>query len=223
MSRENSDRRTRIRRRAEPATALLVAMLAGALLVACGSGSSKSTSSTTSASASSTAPGGQRGQFAKRTGALRTCLKGYGITLPERKPGRQNGQRPRGPFGTGGGFKLPSGLSRAKLQEAFQKCGGNFAGRRFGARNSQGLAKFATCMRENGIDLPAPNTSGKGPVFDTSKLDTTSAKFKSADAKCMRDLVPAGGAPGGAPGGGPRAGGPAPGANGGAPPGEPPA
>ncbi len=50
------------------------------------------------------------------------------------------------------------------------------------------LAKFATCMRENGVNVPAPNTSGSGPVFDTKGIDTSSAQFKTAEAKCQSDL-----------------------------------
>ena len=33
-------------------------------------------------------------------------------------------------------------------------------------------------MRENGVNLPAPNTSGNGPVFNTKGIDTSSATFK---------------------------------------------
>jgi hypothetical protein len=59
-------------------------------------------------------------------------------------------------------------------------------------------------MRENGVSLPAPNTSGNGPVFNTKGLNTSSAQFRSAQAKCQPILVAArgqggGGAPGGAP------------------------
>jgi hypothetical protein len=133
-------------------------------------------------------------------------LKKAGITLPERKPGGQNGQRPGGPFGLGGlgrGLQLPKGISRAQLQAAFKSCGGNLIrSRRLGAaRNPQRLAKFAACMRQNGINLPAPNTSGKGPVFNTNGIDTTSAAFRQADTKCVRELIPPGGAPGGGPAG----------------------
>ena len=50
------------------------------------------------------------------------------------------------------------------------------------------LAKFATCMRQNGVNVPAPNTSGNGPVFDTKGIDTRSTQFKTAEAKCQSDL-----------------------------------
>jgi hypothetical protein len=146
---------------------------------------------------------------------LRTCLEKAGITLPERKPGKPgtNGaQRPGGPFGSGGasgyggGFQLPKGVTQKQFQAALKKCGGgNFAPgarRPGGARNAQQLAKFATCMRSDGVKLPAPNTSGKGPIFDTKGIDTTSSAFRRAETKCAKQLRPAGAAQGGAPGAG---------------------
>jgi hypothetical protein len=216
--------RQHINRRKAAAAAVAILLLA-LLLAACGGGGSGSTSSASSVKTNATGANG-RGQFAARAAALRTCLKKEGITLPERKPGKAGSQRSGGPFGGGGagggGFQLPKGVSREKLQAALKKCGGaNFggAGRRSGgARSAQQLTKFAACMRTNGVKLPAPNTSGKGPVFDTKGIDTTSAAFKAADAKCMKELRPAGaepGTPGGsAPGGG---------AAGGGEPGAPPA
>jgi hypothetical protein len=219
MSRHHGNRRK--------ATAVpLAIVLLGLLLAACGGGSGRTSSSASTSSTGAKTGSNARGQFAARAATLRTCLKKEGITLPERKPGKAGEQRPGGPFGGGGaggqrgGFQLPKGVTREKLQAALKKCGGGFggAGRRFGgARNAQQLTKFATCMRSNGIKLPTPNTSGKGAVFNTKGIDTTSAAFKAADAKCAKELRPTSGAPGGQAG--------APGAVGGAgapggPPGE---
>jgi hypothetical protein len=53
-------------------------------------------------------------------------------------------------------------------------------------------------MRENGVNLPAPNTSGNGPVFNTKGLNTKSATFTAASKKCS-SLLQLGGAPGGGP------------------------
>ncbi len=201
MSQRNSNRRRPARRLQAAVAAPIAVLLAGLLLTACGGGSTTAstagTTSTASTSASSTSPAGAPGQFRARAAALRTCLKKEGITLPERKPG-EKGQRPGGVFGLGGGgrFQLPQGVTRAQMQAALKKCGANLAGlRRFGAgaRNPQRLAKFAACMRQNGVNLPAPNTSGKGPVFDTNGLDTTSATFRKADVKCAKELLPPGG------------------------------
>jgi hypothetical protein len=46
------------------------------------------------------------------------------------------------------------------------------------------LAKFAACLRANGVNVPMPNTSGKGPVFNTNGLNIAGAKFKAAQTKC---------------------------------------
>lgn len=163
--------------------------------------------------------------------ALRECLLKQGVTLPSAPsggnppsgsapPAGAAGQRP------GGGFKLPKGESAAQLQAALKKCGGgNFpaggAARFRGAGSSKTFAKFTACMRENGVDLPAANTSGKGPVFDTKGINTSSAAFKSAESKCSSDLGAAAGG-GGPPNGAPPSGGPPSG--GGSPPsGEAPA
>jgi len=135
-----------------------------------------------------------------------------GVTLPKRKPG----QRPGGGLlgGSASGTpQLPAGVSREKYLAAIKKCGGDFRGA-FRGRHFKGFAsspaakaaltKFATCMREHGVALPAPNTTGNGPVFDTKAIDTTSAKFREADGKCtpaLRGAFPR--SPGAGPGGGP--------------------
>jgi hypothetical protein len=229
--------RTHGNRRAQPTAAALLILLAALGLAACG-GSTKGSSTATNASV--TGPNGKRGgQFAARATALRACLQKEGITLPKR-PSPQggpsgaggggggpygapySGQPPagagggRGPFGggAGGGPQLPKGVTRAQFEAAVKKCGGG-AFRRNGrgfdtAAGRQRYAKFAECMRKNGVKLPAPNTSGNGPIFNTKGIDTNSAAFKAADAKCEKELRPSGAGGGGAapaPGGGPSPGG----------------
>jgi hypothetical protein len=140
---------------------------------------------------------------------MRECLKKNGVELPQPKAGE------RGGFLRGG--TLPKGTTRAKLQSALSKCGGGRAAGapRFGTRDRAGLqkafAKFATCMRSNGVNVPTPNTSGKGPIFSTKGLNTQSSQFKSATKKCrpvLSSAFPRRGAAPGQPGaGGPPAGG----------------
>jgi len=196
--------------KSRPAIATLLALvLASLILAACGSSSSPSTTASkasASASASTTAP--SRSGTSHRFTAIRECLQKSGITLPKRTPG----QTPGGAFGGGAGPTLPKGVTRAQYQAAIKKCGG-FAGRfPSGASRlsspvfKQALAKFASCMREHGENVPSPNTSGKGPIFSTKGLNTTSAQFKSAQVKCSTDLraafrgAPGAGGPGGAAG-----------------------
>jgi hypothetical protein len=194
------------KRRPQPAlAAVLLAVLASLLLAACGSSSTSSSSSTsTSAKASSTttattgkAPVGGANRFA----ALRECLKKNGITLPKFTPGQR-------PSGTTHGAFLPKGVSKSQYEAAIKKCGGRGgfvkggAGRFSSPAVKEALAKFSSCMRENGVAIPKANTSGKGPIFSSKNLNTSSAKFKTAETKCSKDL---GGAfharPGGAAGG----------------------
>lgn len=199
------------RKRSPVAAATLLLVLAGILLAACG-GSSKSSTTTASTSASAkTSTAGKAPGFAGRFAAIRECLKKEGITLPTRKPG----QRPGGggfPGGRGTGPALPAGVSKAKYEAALKKCGGNFAGGRGGLAGGasrfttpeakKALAKFAACLRENGVKVGEPNTSGKGPIFSTTGINTKSAQFTAAETKCRGDLRGAFGARPGAGGSG---------------------
>jgi len=178
---------------AKPATVALVIALASLMLAACGSSNSSSTTTTStkaSESASATTPttstpGPNAGHFS----ALRECLQKEGVTLPKREPGT------RGPGFLGATPKLPAGESPSKLRAALRKCGassGTFPGRgRFfnSPAVKQAYAKFASCMRANGVNLPEPNTSGKGPIFNTKGIQTTGSTFRSAEDKCRGDLV----------------------------------
>jgi hypothetical protein len=196
--------------RRKPVTAVLVLLFASLVLAACG-GSSSTTSSSTNASATTSTAAGASGANTGRFAALRACLQKNGVTLPQRTPG-QNPQRGLGLLGGSGGPQLPKGVTRAQYEAAAKKCGG-FAGRGpagggTAARLSspafkQGLAKFAACMTQHGVKVPAPNTSGKGPIFNTTGLNTKSAQFKAAESSCfavLRSAFPARGT-GGAPGG----------------------
>jgi hypothetical protein len=189
--------------------AVLTLLLAGLLLTACGSSGkgSATTTATTASGATARNPGARFTQ-------LRECLKKQGVTLPTRKAG--GGTPPtsseNGAGGPGSGPQLPGGINRTKLQEALKKCGGGagfgggrIPGGRFNDKQARAaLTKYAACLRENGVDVPKPNTSGKGPVFDTKGIDTSSAAFKKAQSKC-KSLLPNffRGRPGGASGGPP--------------------
>jgi hypothetical protein len=193
----------------KPAIAAVVLVLASVALAACGSSSSSSPTTTASTSASATTTTG-RSPGAGHFAALRECLQKNGITLPKRTPGQRPSPGTHG-FGAGGGPALPQGVTKAQYQAALKKCGvsgGAFFAGRGGRFNSpaakQALAKFAACMAGNGVKIPAPNTSGNGPIFNNKGLDTSSATFRNAEAKCSVDLqgefrASPGGPPSGAP------------------------
>ncbi len=187
------------RRSSALATPLILA-LACLALAACGS---STTTSTTAASASGAAAGttGPGGAGSARFAAIRACLAKAGITLPQRPAGAPRTPGAGGGFfgggGGAGGAGAFGGANSAKVRAALQSCGiqirtaGGGPFRRNLASNPTAVAaltKFAGCMRSNGINVPNPNTSGTGPVFNTSGLNTTSAAFRAAYAKCTPDL-----------------------------------
>jgi hypothetical protein len=209
--------------RTRPALALFVG--ACLTLAACGGSSASTNSASTSSASAKSATSTSKSAGSTSYTALRECLSKHGITLPSTpaggNPQSSGSAPPTGSQPPSGGLKLPNGESSAQLQAALKKCGGGSlpaggAARFTGAGSSKTLAKFSACMRENGVNLPAPNTSGKGPVFNTKGLNTSSTTFKNAESKCRSDLgtAAAGGPPSG--GGSPPSGSEAP--SGGAPP-----
>jgi hypothetical protein len=179
-----------------PATAALVLVLASLVLAACGG--SSSTTTTTSASATTPTTGTtSKGRFpAGRFLALRECLKKNGITLPSRTPGQRPSPGTGGFLGGGSGPVLPKGVTKAQYEAVLKKCGGGLSRGGFGGLKSRfsnpeakaALAKFAACMRENGIKIGEPNTSGKGAIFNTKGINTASAQFATAETKCRSNL-----------------------------------
>ncbi len=192
--------------RARALMALAVMLALAAALAACGSSSSSTNASAGASTTASTTGAGARPGFAR----LRTCLQQQGVTLP-RPSAAGPGTRPpagaapgSGGFRRGGGFfSRLSSAERARLRAAMQKCGGQFGGgfRRFrgpdvrSAGFRRALVAYVACVRRNGFDLPAPNTSGSGPVFDPSKVNRQDPKFVAANAKCQQLLAAARPAP----------------------------
>ncbi|MGA9286352.1 MAG: hypothetical protein WBV85_13025 [Solirubrobacteraceae bacterium] len=206
-------RRAAARKQASGVFAILVLACLG--LSACGGSSgSSSNAAATAASTTGSATGGSTGATStggsstqgsaagagrRRFGAIRECLQKNGVTLPQRTPGSG---APGGGFpGAGGGPALPKGVTRTQFEAAMKKCGGGNFGARSGRNGGAGfrrvnnpvfkaaLTKYAACLRQNGIDIPAPNTSGKGPIFSTKGIDTSSAKFRAATLKCRAGLT----------------------------------
>lgn len=163
------------------------AATAGATTSANGAGSG---TASTGSSPQRSASGALRGRFA----AVRECLQKSGVTLPKRTAGSGGGF-----LGAGGAPVPPKGMTRAQFQATLTKCsGGNFGrtgGPGFRRVNSPvftaALTKYAACLRQNGINIPAPNTSGKGPIFSTKGIDTSSPKFRQATMKCRASLISA--------------------------------
>jgi hypothetical protein len=188
------------------AGALAILTLASVGLTACGGSSSgtassanaaakgasgASTSATGASGASSSTSASHPGAPATaqaRFSSIRTCLQKNGVNLSAPTHG-----------GSASGH---NGVPTATLQAALKKC---YAGRTLGAFGKptrppasqattgpvfrQALTKYAACLRQNGVNFPAPNTSGKGPIFSTKGINTSSPQFRAASMKCRATLI----------------------------------
>ncbi len=148
------------------ALALAPVALAGLALAACGGSSTSSTASnastaaktsadttipTTSTTATAPSVKASRPRPKRALLPLVACLEAHGIRLPPQH----------------GGLTLPHGVTRAQFETTLQGCSHVDFNPRELPTEKQLLTSFAACMREDGIkDMPEPNLSDKGPVFD---------------------------------------------------------
>jgi len=164
---------------------VLAVVAVSCAIAACGSSSSSSSNSGsrgsgagggTTTTASSSAGGG----FVARRAQLAACLKQHGVTLPQfRRPAGSGASGSGVASGSGApGYGPPAGgfqpgarrgffggrTPSAKMQAALKACGANFGARsrRFRTLARPNIAKYVTCVRQHGYNLPAPNFSGKG-------------------------------------------------------------
>jgi hypothetical protein len=171
----------------------LCAVLACVALVACGGGSSS-----TAASGAGSKSANQESSRLK----LRQCLREHGANVPE-----------------SGGAGAAQNIPQATFQAAIQACR-KYATGAFGNAPSASqqvqirdkLVKYASCMRENGLQIADPTSvTGGGPggsgFFSELQKLRQNPNFTAANAKCQKNLPNGGkGAPGGAGGpGGPGA------------------
>ena len=199
-----------------PVALTLVVAATALLLAACGSSSNTGSSSSNTSSGGAAASAGGRGASSAARSKFAACLKAHGVTLPARPAGarRRPGEEGFGHGGSGGFFFGGGEGNRAagggpasgrfnnpKFRAALQACGGGrFPQRRF-TPNKAAVAKFTACVKQHGYNLPAPNFSGKGPIFPAAIA--RDRKFQAAARACASDLRPAGsGAPPGSGSGG---------------------
>ena len=71
--------------------------------------------------------------------------------------------------------QLPKGVTPRAIRSSREKVRRPRAGRRWGRLKNpvyqKALASFATCMRENGVNVPQPNTSGTGPGLQHQRTE----------------------------------------------------
>lgn len=185
-----------VSRRHNPIVASLCAIAMTLTLGACGGGSSTTTSPTaTSAGAKAGAAAhaqstpnapstsGHRttGTVKAHLSALDVCLRAHGIVVPAQ-----------------GAPSLKS-ASASRYRAALRACGaasspsasGKAPRRALSPRFRDALVAFAACMRAHGVNLPAPNTTGKGPIFSAKGVDVRSVTFRTAERDCRATLTTA--------------------------------
>jgi hypothetical protein len=164
--------------------ATLAAAIATVALSACGGTAAGSPNASSSSSDEAKAE-----QFAK-------CMREHGIEAQVAKPGGGGfGLKVTGKAGAGGGpqrfeaaqkacARYRPGGPRVKLSPAQE------------AEQRDQVFRFAKCMREHGIDVGTPETSGGAVrIHIQGQLDPESPKFQSAQRACQ-GLNPKGPLPG---------------------------
>lgn len=189
----------------------VLALLAAIAVAGCGGSSGDSTTSADTAASSAggaetgaaNSGGGPPGGFEIDEEA-QACLEEQGVDLPEMGAGGPpaggappNGEPPQGgpPEGFEGG---------EEMQKAFEECGieaprGGGSGGVPPTNSPQfqeSIEDYVACVRENGYDLPDPNLSGEGPVFDAAEVDQGDPEFKAASEECQSLIGPPGGGEG---------------------------
>ncbi|MEU3600438.1 hypothetical protein ABZ714_17230 [Streptomyces sp. NPDC006798] len=96
----------------------------------------------------------EEGKKADQALELRKCLREQGLDVPEPEPGRN-----------GAGLSIGGdGMPKEKVEKAFKTCQAKTGGAGFGEEPAQAdkdkALAYAKCMRENGFDMPDPNSGG---------------------------------------------------------------
>jgi hypothetical protein len=150
-----------IHRLAPIATWLTVVLLAGAGLSACGSSSETASTSVAAPSITPSTSPSKPATTAPATPAKTTTAPGASA-----KANLERLKRPRNSAPT---------TTPPKTANAFAKA----------------LARFASCLRQNGVKIPASNAAGKGPILSLKGLKTNTPQFRAATTKCRKELITA--------------------------------
>ncbi len=111
------------------------------------------------------------------------CMMNHGITLPAGESDISAWLM--------GGKPLPANVTTTQAELALRQCHG---GRRRVVGNiitdpatMSGSARFATCLRENGLIVQGPNISGHGPALTIT--NTRHMQLTAVERRCAKQLV----------------------------------
>ena len=133
----------------------------------------------------------QSKQLVSAVGTLTACMRAHGVKTSSKVPapgfGTENTTTKAGSKACGAEVKAryPEVQLPAVEAEAAAEAKSSAAARvdRLPPALTAALEKFAACMREHGIDLPPPVTTG-GSLFDMKGVDKSSPQFSAAEAAC---------------------------------------
>jgi hypothetical protein len=114
------------------------------------------------------------------------CMREHGIDFPDPQRGANGLVRMMGPKNLNPNDpKLKS--ANSECQKFLQAGGGPAPDAATQAKARDAFVKFAQCMRQHGVDIPDPKSSGGGLTFQIGGkggLNPQSPKFKAADKVC---------------------------------------
>jgi hypothetical protein len=122
---------------------------------------------------------GSNGKRASTVDSSSATLRGHLNACLEEK------HLPRQPLSS----DLPSGVTPSGYKAAVRKCMyGNSEGpvgeTNFSPSIKAQMYRDVACLHRHGFDIPPPNFSGQGRVFDVAGIDTNGDKFKTAEEDC---------------------------------------
>ncbi|MDE3070304.1 MAG: hypothetical protein KGJ43_06215 [Acidobacteriota bacterium] len=155
-------------------TAPLALILLGASLAASACGGSSSNASNRTAATTS----------ASVTSASTAALSTHSTGAPAKRSGgsTSNGQG-TSTASSGGSQSTPSNPAPAAHNKPAN------TPTHFSPQLVAALKTFATCIRSQGVNLPEPNLSGHGQVFNDKGINTNSPQFHTALSACEGDLL----------------------------------
>jgi hypothetical protein len=127
--------------------------------------------------------------------SARAFVAGQGCMGAEKAAGRlvgANGKAPKSMTGAG-----PETMRGGCVDVPASTKGGPSLGAdaRTGPSAMELVAEFATCMRQHGVNVPAPTPVRSDPQLNTRGIDTRSSRVRAASGKCghfLRVSGPAG-------------------------------
>ena len=157
------------RRFSRAAVVPLFALLTCAALAACGGSSSPATATHTTTSAVATTSAAANATSAIASGA-QTAHAGGATTGSKQSNG------------SGSGGSTPAGSANGSN-------GSSSVSSKYPPEFVAAVKSFTTCVRSHGLNLPEPNLSGHGEIFNRSSVNPSNPNYRSALQACEGDLI----------------------------------